>query len=164
MVRRFTESIDLFPTLMDLLGAEAPDHLDGRSLVPDLTGPAETEAARPVGEAHFEFDFRDVERGVPQAALGLGLDQCGLAVIRDDRFKSLHFTGLPPVQFDLTADPGEAVNVAEDPAYLAIRLDYAERMLAWRARHLDRRLTGVTLTDRGVVNGRARAQGLAKTP
>jgi hypothetical protein len=32
----------------------------------------------------------------------------------------------------------------------------AERMLTWRARHLDRRLTGLELTKQGVVDARQR--------
>ena len=44
----------------------------------------------------------------------------------------------------------ELVNVAEDPAYLAIRLEMAERLLAWRAEHLDQSLALVELTEDGI--------------
>ena len=63
----------------------------------------------------------------------------------------MHFGGgLPPVLFDLAVDPDETLNVADDPAYRAARLDMAERMLAWRAEHLDQSLALCELTADGV--------------
>ena len=45
-VDRFTEAVDIFPTLLDLLGAEPPPHLDGRSLKPFLRRRAAARLAR----------------------------------------------------------------------------------------------------------------------
>jgi len=59
--------------------------------------------------------------------------------------------GLPPLLFDLDKDPGELTNVAADAAYLGVRLEFAERLLAWRAEHLDQSLALAELTDEGVV-------------
>ena len=63
---------------------------------------------------------------------------------------SLLHVFLPPLLFDLEADPGELKNLAEDPAYQGVRLRYAEKLLNWRARHLERTLTGVELTPDGL--------------
>lgn len=64
----------------------------------------------------------------------------------------MHFGGgLPPLLFDLKKDPGELANVAADPTYLAARLEFAERLLAWRAEHLDQSLALAELTEDGVV-------------
>ena len=84
--------------------------------------------------------------------LGLEADECAMAVIRDERFKYVHFTALPPILFDLESDPGELTNVADDPAYATARIAYAEKLLAWRARHLDRTLSGIELTANGPVS------------
>ncbi|TCT09161.1 arylsulfatase A-like enzyme [Tepidamorphus gemmatus] len=149
VVESFTESIDIMPTILERIGAEVPDHLDGRSLMPFLRG--ET----PPGwraEAHWEFDFREVATGETEAAFGLPLDALNLAVIRSERYKYVHFAGLPPLLFDLEREPGELVDRANDPAYAAIRLEMAEKLLAWRARHLDRRLSGIELTEGGPVS------------
>jgi arylsulfatase A-like enzyme len=153
VVTDFSESIDLFPTMLDLAGAAVPTHLDGRSLKAYVVG---EEVETPRSEAHFEFDFRDFVHGHAMDVLGLDLDNCSLAVYRDASFKYVHFAGLPPVLFDLGADPFELEDVADDPSYLGIRLAYAEKLLSWRARHLDRQLTGLALTDKGVIDGRAR--------
>jgi hypothetical protein len=43
-------------------------------------------------------------------------------------------------------------NLAGDPAYAAARIEMAERLLAWRARHLDQSLALKELTPGGVVS------------
>ena len=148
-VEAFTESVDLVPTMIDLLGGRVPRAMDGASLRPFLAGEM-PEVWRDA--AHWEFDFREIATGLAQQAFGLDADQCSLAVIRDERFKYVHFTALPPILFDLEADPGELRNVADDPAYAAARIAYAEKLLSWRARHLDRTLTGIELTSEGLVS------------
>lgn len=151
-VNAFTEAVDVMPTVLALAGGEAPPHLDGRSLLPFLAGEIPEHWRDAV---HFEFDFRDPEHGIAQAALGLTLDTCSLAVHRDARFKYVHFAGLPPLLFDVAEDPDELVNLAGDPGHAAIHLECAEKLLAWRAAHLDRTLTGLLLTPGGVVDGRS---------
>ncbi|TIU07452.1 MAG: phosphonate monoester hydrolase, partial [Mesorhizobium sp.] len=77
---------------------------------------------------------------------------CNLAVIRTEKFKYVHFGGgLPPLLFDLEKDRDELTNVAGDPAYLPVRLELAERLLAWRAEHLDQSLALAELTEDGVA-------------
>eukprot|EP01036_Dinobryon_divergens_P046374 gene46374-62021_t len=82
-----------------------------------------------------------------------------MATIRTDRYKYVHFGGLPPLLFDLVEDPSETVDRSGDPALSAVRLELAERMLEWRARHLDRRLTGMEITAQGLVEPGEMASG-----
>jgi arylsulfatase A-like enzyme len=148
-VDRFTEAIDIFPTLLDLLDADAQPHLDGRSLKPFLEG--ET-SGKWRDSAHWEFDFRSIASGEAERHFGIDSRQCNLAVVRTEKSKYVHFGGgLPPLLFDLAKDPGELINVATDPAYLGVRLEFAERLLAWRAEHLDQSVALAELTDDGVV-------------
>jgi arylsulfatase A-like enzyme len=146
-VDAFTEHVDVLPTICTLLGAEVPLQCDGRTLAPFLADTA-TEADER-GEVHFEFDFRDPDSDLLEQAFGVNLEQCWLAVLRDDRGKYVHFSGhpvLPPIFFDLDTDPAQIRNVASDPAYADRVLDYAQRMLAWRMQHTERTLTGMKLT------------------
>ncbi len=147
-VEAFTESVDVVPTIIELLGGTVPRAMDGASLRPFLAGGTPD---RWRDAAHWEFDFREVASGLAQKALGLDADDCALAVIRDGRFKYVHFTALPPILFDLQADPGELRNVADHSDYAPARIAYAEKLLSWRARHLDRTLTGIELTADGPV-------------
>ena len=148
-VGAFTESVDIFPTLLDLLEAPPAKHLDGRSLSPFLHGEA---PSRWRDAAFWEFDFRSISKGNAERRFGIASQQCNLAVVRTEQWKYVHFGGgLPPVLFDLTSDPGETLNVAADPAYAATRLEMAERLLAWRAEHLDQSLALAELTEGGAV-------------
>ena len=148
-VDRFTEAVDIFPTLLDLLDADAQPHLDGRSLKPFLDGEASGDWR---DAAHWEFDFRSIADGEAERHFDIGSRQCSLAVIRTEKFKYVHFGGgLPSLLFDLEKDPGELTNVATDAAYLSVRLEFAERLLAWRAEHLDQSLALAELTENGVA-------------
>lgn len=148
-VDRFTSAADIFPTLAEIWGVLPGNGIDGRSLLPFLRGEV------PAGwrdAAFFEFDFRDVETGSAERHFGLHASQCNLAVLRGERYKYVHFNGLPPLLFDLERDPAERVNLAEDPAHLPIRLAFAEKLLSLRATHLDQTLALTTLTADGPVS------------
>ncbi|MEP9372917.1 alkaline phosphatase family protein [Mesorhizobium sp. KR1-2] len=148
-VEHLTEAVDIMPTLLDLLDEHVPVHLDGSSLKPfiERKTPKDWRDA-----AHWEFDFRSVSKGTAEQHFGIGPRDCNLSVIRGERFKYVHFGGgLPPLLFDLQEDPGELRNLADDPAFAGVRLEFAERLLAWRARHLDQSLALVELTEEGPV-------------
>ncbi len=85
------------------------------------------------------------------AYIGIFGDQCTLNVIRDARYKYVHFIALPPLFFDLERDPWEFEDRANDPDYQGLVLDYAQRMLSWRMTHDERLMTNWKLTPEGVV-------------
>ncbi|MDE1993570.1 MAG: alkaline phosphatase family protein, partial [Rhizobiaceae bacterium] len=150
-VDHFTSAADIFPTLCDRLDLVADNHLDGETLRPFLEN-GEVEAWRDA--AFWEFDFRDISGGEAERHFGLRSNACNLSIIRDERFKYVHFAGLPPLLFDLSRDPMELTNLADDSAYATVRLAYAEKLLALRARHLDQTLAYTELTEKGPVSRR----------
>jgi arylsulfatase A-like enzyme len=148
VVQHFSESVDLMPTVLSWLDIAIPSQCDGRSLLPFCRG--ET----PAGwrdAAHFEFDFRDMLEEKPQRALGLGTHECGIAMLRDERFKYTHFAALPPILTDLARDPHEGVNVADDPAYAAVVSQYAQRLLSFRMAYANRTLTSYSGSPDGLI-------------
>lgn len=147
IVENFTETVDCMPTILDWLGLPIPRQCDGRSLLPFCLGetPADWRT-----EVHYEFDFRDIFYSRPEAVLGVGMDDASLAVIQDREFKYVHFAALPPLLFDLDADPGQFIDRASDPAYAGVVRDYAQKMLSWRLRHADRSLTHYRATPAGL--------------
>ncbi len=151
IVRRFTSAADIMPTLAERLGESPLGHQDGRSLRPFLKGrtPANWREA-----AFWEFDFRDIAEGTAEAHFGLPSHRCNLAALRDEHFKYVHFAGLPPLLFDLSRDPQERENRAEDPAYATVRLRHAEALAALRAAHPDQTLADTVLTEAGPVTRR----------
>jgi arylsulfatase A-like enzyme len=151
IVDQFTETIDVMPTILTWIGAEVPHACDGRSLLPFLHGetPADWRT-----EVHYEFDFRTSFGSARDNILNLPLDQCGLAVIQDTRYKYVHFAALPSLFFDLEADPGQFHNRACDPAYTPCVLEYAQKMLSWRLHYADRTLTGYSASPEGLLERR----------
>ena len=147
-VNAFTENVDILPTLLAWLGRPIPNQCDGHSLLPHVQGDAPAGWRR---EAHWEYDFRDMADGKAAQSLGIDEDATSLAVIRDERFAYVHFAQLPPLLFDLTADPHWIHNVADDPAYATAALQYARRMLDWRLTHANRTLTGLAISSAGLV-------------
>jgi len=154
VVDRFTENIDLMPTVLDWLGAEIPVQCDGNSLLPFLAGEEPDGWRR---EVHWEFDFRDPVNRLAEQMLGISIDQCSLNVIRDERYKYVHFTALPPLFFDLEQDPHEFENRAGHPDYAPLVLEYAQKMLSWRMEHDERTLTGLFVGPGGLLDARRRA-------
>ena len=142
-----TESIDLMPTMLEWLGAPIPNAVDGRSLLPFVHGEQPPDWRT---ELHYEYDFRDIHYSQPQSALGLGMEDSSLCVVQDAAGKYVHFAALPPLFFDLEADPNQFRNLAADPAYAERVRDYAQRALSWRLRHADRTLTNYRSTPAGL--------------
>ncbi len=146
----FTESVDLMPTILDWLGRRPPRQCDGASLLPFLQGNAPDDWR---SEVHWEFDFRDL--GLGGLKPELLSETCNLATIRGAKYKYVHFGGFEPLFFDLEADPGEFNNLAQDPAYQSLVLDYAQKMLSWRLRYNERTMTAQRLTRAGLVDAEA---------
>jgi arylsulfatase A-like enzyme len=145
--RAFTESVDIMPTILEWIDAPLPPARDGHSLLPWCRDARPAEWRKAV---HFEFDFRDLWYVKAETALGLPMDSCCLAAIRDDRYKYVHFAGLPPLFFDLQADPDELHNRASDPAMTSQMLACAQMLLSRRLEHAERTLTGYRATPAGL--------------
>jgi len=153
VVEAFTETIDLMPTILEWAELSVPHACNGRSLAPWLRGETPVDWRR---EAHWAYDFRDLREPATEAALGLGPEECGLTVIRDARYKYVHFAALPPLFFDLERDPHEFDNRAEDPAYRELVLAYAQKLLSWRMQSEDRTLSHLHLGPGGVFERRGK--------
>jgi arylsulfatase A-like enzyme len=147
-VDALTEHVDLLPTVVEALGGTAPLQADGRSLAPWLAGaePADWRRA-----AFVEHDFRDVENPVFERALGLASEHCQLAALVGPELAYVHFNGLPPLAFDLVADPEMTIDVARERARAPELLEAAQAMLTRRMDAAERRLTGAKLTANGVI-------------
>ena len=99
-VSQFTESVDIIPTILDWSGSDTPRQCEGFSLMRFCRGnppaPADWQT-----EVHWEFDYWSVDGLEIEKVLGTSMDQCTLNVILSDKYKYVHFNGLPPLFFDL---------------------------------------------------------------
>jgi hypothetical protein len=98
-------TLDILPTVLDLLGLEAPTDIQGVSLEPLLSGAASDLELRGYGEAtRFAATF-----GLPV-----------LRSLRDGRWKYIHKVN--PELYDVIADPSERNNLAEQHPETLARL------------------------------------------
>ena len=123
---------DTFPTFCDLAGIDTPtsiDDNDGRSFRSVLEGASETHRERAYG-------------------MYAGGDRPGQRAITDGRFKLIKYDVDPSntqvtQMFDLATNPFELLpehgtpNIAEEPAYAAIRNQLETQMMAERIRNAD---------------------------
>ena len=145
VVERFTENVDILPTLCEAMGLPVPAQCDGAPLNPFLAGevPPWWRAA-----AHWEFDWRGaaIPSGAHPWPWDRRLERQSLAVLRTETTAYVQFADGGFRAFDLAADPSWRTEII-DPARL---LPEAQAMLAWRAQHADRTLTGLLIQAGGV--------------
>ena len=145
VVDRFTENIDLFPTICDAIGIAVPAQCDGFPLTPFLRGelPPRWRTA-----AHWEYDWRSmlIPGSHHEWPWDRRLERCNLAVSRGERYQYVQFGDGTWLCFDLEADP-TARTETRDPAVV---LPLAQEMLTWRSRHLDRTLTDMLVEAGGI--------------
>ncbi|MGD2175796.1 MAG: sulfatase-like hydrolase/transferase [Candidatus Brocadiaceae bacterium] len=104
------EGVDLMPTLLDLLGLEVPDGLDGRSLAAHVRGDGGT--AR-------EYAFTQWQDYV--------------FCVRGDRWKLTYYEPDGEGElYDLDQDPWEKVNLYHDDAAAEMREHLLEQLERWR--------------------------------
>ena len=99
---RTVSLLDLFPTLMELVGIDAPGHLEGTSLVPLLEDPG-AEWNRPAISTHL----------------------FGNHAVRSERFRYIRYHDGSEELYDHDADPNEWHNLADAPEYADARTELA---------------------------------------
>lgn len=154
--RDFARLTDVLPTLLDLVGVAVPEGLDGRSLLHDARA-ADPGAQHDAPWLLLESDF--------------GYESYGWAPLRGAMDGRRKWIGAPrPELYDLSADPGEVRNLAEETGTEAARLQdiwrglYRADVRADQARHGPDAASGERLSRLAslgylVAPGRPRAGG-----
>ena len=147
VVQQMTESIDLTPTILDWVGQEIPNSMDGASLVPLLRGEIPSDWRQ---YTYSELDFGDPQgQTIWQQMLATPTSQSSLAILRDGRFSLVEFAAdLPPLLFDHQG-AGEMENLAQAPAMQADLARMTRQMLRHRMRNADHSLSLHSITTDG---------------
>ena len=109
------ELIDIAPTLLEAAGVAIPSEVQGRSLLPILTGKVDPSCHREFVRCEY-LDSEDLPDGTRAT------------MIRDERHKLVvyHGHGLGEL-YDLETDPGEFVDLWESSVHHQIKLDLMHR-------------------------------------
>ena len=109
------ELTDITPTLLSLTGQDIPERMQGRSLLPILTGQAPADHHRDFVRCEY-YDALDL----PDASFA--------TMYRDTRYKLVIYHGHSLGElYDLREDPGEFNNLWDDPAHTEKKLDLIQR-------------------------------------
>jgi arylsulfatase A-like enzyme len=124
--RKLVSSVDLMPTILDLLGVPIPTTCEGRSFAAQLRGD------EPDAEPEHVFAHYSVS-----GTQGLA-DAGGEVCVRTASHKLVasfedHLVGRPTQLFDLQADRYEEVNLADDEAHGDIRQELLSVLDRWVA-------------------------------
>jgi len=112
--------LDLMPTLLDLLGIDAPPRLDGVSLAASIRSPAPPPERPVFSQYSGNPTLGDIRRAV---------------ITR--RHKYVYDPAAAPELYDLAADPLEMTNLAADPAHRDLVAHLHDECRRWHEEHGD---------------------------
>ena len=95
--------LDIFPTIAELAGLDAPGHADGQSLIPLLA-----------------------DAGAMRAEPAISVWGRGNTAVRDDRYRLIRYVDGSEELYDHDVDPNEWTNLADDERYDSVRKRLAE--------------------------------------
>jgi len=138
---QLVQNIDIAPTILEAAGAQPPDYMDGRSLLPLLEGKDTTWRDAVFYEYYWEAPF-------PQTPTTFG--------VRTDRYKFIHYHGIWDIDelYDVQNDPDEMHNLIDQPEYKQLVANLKKRLYDW----LDK-TGGMQIPLRREVGGRSDKRG-----
>jgi arylsulfatase A-like enzyme len=142
---RFTSCIDVVPTVLEALGLPSyEERIEGRSLLPLLRDTLTQESGwRDYVISELDYSFRGA-----RLTLGRAPNECRGWMVRDARWKYVHWLGYRPQLFDLEADPNEFIDLGGDRTHEAVRTQMHAKLVDWHATLKQR----VTIDDAGVAS------------
>jgi len=140
-VTPLVQNIDIAPTVLEAAGAQAPEHMDGRSLLPLLEGKDISWRDAVFYEYYWEAAF-------PQTPTTFG--------VRTDRYKFIHYHGIWDTDelYDMQNDPDEMHNLIDQPEHKQLVASLKKRLYDW----LDR-TGGMQIPLRREIGGRSDKRG-----
>ncbi len=125
--QQFVECIDIVPTILEALALDPRNHrVEGRSLLALTRNTPTAQDWRDCVFGQLDYAYREA-----RTFLGRGPDECQGWMVRDARYKYIHWEGYPAQLFDLQEDPQEFDDRGTDPALQAVRAAMHQRLFDW---------------------------------
>lgn len=163
-IESLVSNIDLLPTLIDLVGGEIPDDIEGKSFLPILNNEQEKIRSEIYGEKTFH-EIYDPMRGVRTEKFKFiknfeesdTLYQIPKDMMMDPIGKIMSESNNEPRPmeelYDLEKDPNEMNNLINDPEYSDILEELRTKLKEWMERTNDPVLEGKVEEKRQKVEG-----------
>jgi arylsulfatase A-like enzyme len=148
-------NIDLVPTLIELVGGELPDNIEGKSFLPLLSGTEKVhreeiysektyheiyDPLRSIRTRKYKYikNFEEIETAF-QIPKDIAMDPSGKFIIEQESYKEPR-----PMEelYDLEKDPDEKENLFNDGAYQEILYELRTKLFAWMEETNDPLLKG----------------------
>jgi arylsulfatase A-like enzyme len=151
--KQMVSNIDLMPTLLDLIGAELPNQIEGRTFLPLLKGETETFRRQIYTEKSFHevYDpIRSVRTERFKFIMNFETNQNRYQIAADMRQDAVGKYFLNTVEknrpdeelYDLNNDPNEQNNLIADINYIETAKELKDKLMDWMRRTEDPLLKG----------------------
>ncbi|TXT60131.1 MAG: Sulfatase [Promethearchaeota archaeon] len=148
-------NIDLVPTLIELVGGELPDNIEGKSFLPLLSGTEKVhreeiysektyheiyDPLRSIRTRKYKYikNFEEIETAF-QIPKDIAMDPSGKFIMEQESYKEPRSM---EELYDLEKDPNEKENLFNDGAYQEILYELRTKLFAWMEKTDDPLLTG----------------------
>ena len=128
-----SSTLDVFPTIFDLLQRDQLDGIAGKSLVPYMTGEKDASEANP-----YTFSARISKN--PKAEREILAEMAGHFMVRGKGFKYMVYSQNDeplyreePIEilYHLKNDPGEVVDLANNPEFASVKAEMNQALHDW---------------------------------
>jgi arylsulfatase len=120
--------IDTIPTLLDVMGLDVPEHLQGNSKAPQLKNGETLED----NDIFLDWNGRSIDLKFPLSELERMREIPHRCVVSGDGWKLNLSVGDQNELYDLNTDPFEQVNLFDDPKYSDKVVELAKKIRQWQ--------------------------------
>jgi len=121
------DSTDFMPTLLEFAGQPVPEHVQGQSLVPFLTGQKNLSLSR---QYTFSERIRGHRKGLREVMPGTS----GSFMVRGQGWKLIRYENNEEYLYDLNKDPEETNNLIGNSKYVSVYRQLELEMNKWLSR------------------------------
>jgi len=120
--------VDMVPTMLEMMGAEVPEHLQGKSLMPVIDGASDLDD----NDVFVQWNGMG-DRNLGSPAINRMVSVPWRSVIAGDRWKLNLSPGDQCELYDLNTDPHELTNLFDQPEHRDRIRQMAARLRLWQA-------------------------------
>ena len=139
--------IDTIPTLLDLMGIDVPEHLQGESKAPTLRNGETLED----NDIFLDWNGRSIDQKFPLSELERMREIPHRCIVTGDGWKLNLSVGDQSELYDLNTDPYEQTNLYDNPTYSDQVLKLAKKLRNWQLQTNDTALLPDVLPGQGHV-------------